>query len=113
MIKKKTYTFNGNGVTTCKCCEKGLGKKPPYYEACSANCANALAELRATPLPVPFVISLINRTKDIFEREMQLKQYIARHNLDEQKVFSKFNDIVNTIKTCGLSSVKRKPLVLI
>ena len=107
---KRINTYKGDGINTCRCCEANLGKYPAYHEACSSDCANSLAELRAIPLPAQFVISLVNRTSNTQEIEKQLKKYVEFHKLDETKVFLKFKDMVSSIKEYGISSIKRKPL---
>lgn len=105
--KNRPITFKGNGVTTCKCCEFPI-KKTAYGEVCSHSCATELVQFKSLPLTSAFVISVCQRTKNENEMITQIKGYIARHNLDEKKVFLKFESMVAEVTKFGTSYIKRK-----
>jgi hypothetical protein len=71
-----------------------------------------LLELKATPLPSRFVLSIINRTKNEPERESQLNQYIKRHKLDSWKVKMKFNEIATNIANYGYEAIRKKEIIV-
>lgn len=109
--KPRIITFRGDGVNYCKCCEAPM-KKSQYNEVCSPSCAKDLLDLKSTPLPSRFVLSLINRTKNEKEREVQLNQYIERHKLDSWKVKMKFNEIATSIANYGYEAIRRKEPII-
>ena len=55
-----TYTFNGDGVKTCKCCEKKMSSKGGLYEGvCSSTCSSQQLEYNAIPNKLTFYKMII------------------------------------------------------
>ena len=42
IMRFNSYSFNGNGKTTCKCCEKKLSSKNIYDGVCSSHCSSKI-----------------------------------------------------------------------
>ena len=60
-----TFTFNGDGVKTCKCCEKKMSSKGGMYEGvCSSTCSSLQLEYNSIPINLLFLKRLYTHIND-------------------------------------------------
>ena len=91
------FTFNGDGVKTCKCCEKKMSSKGGLYEGvCSSTCSSQQLEYNSIPINLLFIKRLylhINDEKILLYRK---RVRIERDKLEKgsKYIISGINDIM-------------------
>ena len=72
-----TFTFNGDGVKTCKCCERKLSSKGGLYEGvCSSTCSSHQLEYNSIPISLLFIKRIYNHINDENIREDEIDKFI-------------------------------------
>ena len=88
------FTFNGDGVKTCKCCEKKMSSKGGLYEGvCSSTCSSQQLEYNAIPISLLFIKRLYNHINDENIREEEIEKFIKINKLNEQMTKHKIERI--------------------
>lgn len=90
-IKRKKYTYNGDGIKNCLCCEKKLKKKSAYGSACSFECSKKIIEYRNIPLVISFLKRIHIFISNENEREDEIEKFAKRHNISKDLFIHKMN----------------------
>ena len=76
-----TFTFNGDGVKTCKCCEKKMSSKGGLYEGvCSSTCSSQQLEYNSIPISLLFIKRVYTHIKDEILEKKRLKSLLKLIN---------------------------------
>ena len=79
-----TFTFNGDGVKTCKCCEKKISSKGGMYEGvCSSTCSSLQLEYNSIPINLLFLKRLYTHINDEQTREKEIEKFIKTNKLNK------------------------------
>ena len=71
------FTFNGDGVKTCKCCEKKMSSKGGLYEGvCSSTCSSQQLEYNSIPISLLFIKRVYTHIKDENIRKEEIEKFI-------------------------------------
>ncbi len=77
------FTFNGDGVKTCKCCEKKMSSKGGLYEGvCSSTCSSQQLEYNSIPINLLFIKRLYLHINDEKIRESEIEKFITINKLN-------------------------------
>ena len=78
------FTFNGDGINTCKCCEKKMSSKGGVYEGvCSSSCSIKLLEYNSIPINLLFLKRLYIHINDQQTRETEIEKFITINKLNK------------------------------
>ena len=89
-----TFTFNGDGVKTCKCCEKKMSSKGGMYEGvCSSTCSSQQLEYNSIPISLLFIKRIYTHIKDENIREEEIEKFIKMHRLNKDMTKHKIKRI--------------------
>mgnify|MGYP003428306350 FL=1 len=90
----REYTFNGDGIKTCKCCEKKMSSKGSIYEGvCSSSCSIKLLEYNSIPINMLFFKRIYLHTNDEKSRQEQIDKFITLNNLNKDMTKHKIRRI--------------------
>lgn len=78
-----TFSFNGDGIKTCKCCEKKMSSKGLYEGVCSSSCSSQQLEYNAIPINLLFIKRLYNHINDKQTREDEIEKFIKINKLNK------------------------------
>ena len=79
-----TFTFNGDGIKTCKCCEKKMSSKGGLYEGvCSSTCSSQQLEYNSIPINLLFLKRLYIHINDEQTREKEIEKFIKTNKLNK------------------------------
>ena len=82
--KLLTFTFNGDGVKTCKCCEKKMSSKGGLYEGvCSSTCSSQQLEYNSIPINLLFIKRVYTHIKDENIRKEEIEKFIKINKLNK------------------------------
>lgn len=98
-MRLNSYSFNGNGKTTCKCCEKKLSSKTIYDGVCSSDCSSKLLEYNAIPINLLFIRRTYIHIKDKSLREKEIEKFVTSNKLNKDMTMHKIERIANLILT--------------
>ena len=80
----QTFTFNGDGINTCKCCEKKMSSKGGLYEGvCSSTCSSKQLEYNSIPINLLFLKRLYIHINDQETREKEIEKFININKLNK------------------------------
>ena len=88
-----TFSFNGDGIKTCKCCGKKMSSKGLYEGVCSSYCSSQQLEYNAIPISLLFIKRLYNHINDENIREEEIEKFIKMHRLNEDMTKHKIKKI--------------------
>lgn len=93
-----SLTFNGNGETTCKCCEKKISSKSNMYDGvCSFECSSKLLEYNAIPINLLFIRRTFIHIRDFSLREKEIEKFIVSNKLNMIMAKHKIERVANLI----------------
>ena len=88
-----TFSFNSDGVKTCKCCGKRMSSKGLYEGVCSSSWSSQQLEYNAIPISLLFIKRLYNHINDEQIREDEIEKFIKMHRLNEDMTKHKIKKI--------------------
>ena len=89
-------TFNGNGITNCKCCEKKISAKNNIYDgACSFECSSKLLEYNAIPINLLFIRRTFIHIREHSLRNKEIEKFIVLNKLDKDMAKHKIERVAN------------------
>ena len=92
--KLLTFTFNGDGVKTCKCCEKKMSSKGGLYEGvCSSTCSSQQLEYNSIPISLLFIKRVYTHIKDENIREYEIDKFIKINKINKDMTKHKIKRI--------------------
>jgi hypothetical protein len=77
------FTFNGDGVKTCKCCEKKMSSRNVYEGVCSSICSSHQLEYNSIPISLLFIKRIYTHIKDENIRENEIDKFIKINKLNK------------------------------
>ena len=77
------FTFNGDGVKTCKCCEKKMSSKGLYEGVCSSTCSSQQLEYNSIPISLLFIKRIYTHINDEKIREEEIEKFIKINKLNK------------------------------
>lgn len=98
-MRFNSYSFNGDGKTTCKCCEKKLSSKIIYDGVCSSDCSSKLLEYNAIPINLLFIRRTYIHIKDKSLREIEIEKFVTSNKLNKDMTMHKIERVANLILT--------------
>ncbi len=88
------FTFNGDGVKTCKCCEKKMSSKGGMYEGvCSSTCSSLQLEYNSIPISLLFIKRIYTHINDEQTREEEIEKFIKINKLNKDMTKHKIKRI--------------------
>ncbi|AXX89288.1 hypothetical protein CKA55_07220 [Arcobacter suis] len=105
----QTFTFNGDGVKTCKCCEKKMSSKGGLYEGvCSSTCSSKQLEYNSIPINLLFIKRLYIHINDEKTREEQIDKFITINKLNKDMTKHKIKRIAEYFLSNQLDKLEIK-----
>ena len=89
-----TFTFNGDGIKTCKCCEKKMSSKGGMYEGvCSSVCSSLQLEYNSIPINLLFLKRIYTHINDEQTREKEIEKFITINKLNKNMTIHKIKRV--------------------
>jgi hypothetical protein len=104
------FTFNGDGIKTCSCCERKLTIRGGIYEGvCSAQCSTKQLEYNSIPINILFLKRLYLHLNDENLRNDEIERFIIKNRLNKEMTNHKIKRISQFILLNQLDklSIKR------
>lgn len=103
------FTFNGDGIKTCKCCERKMTTKGGIYEGvCSAQCSTKQLEYNSIPINILFLKRLYLHSNDEKLRNDEIEKFITKNRLNEGMVKHKMGKVIQLILSNQLDQLMIK-----
>lgn len=88
------FTFNGDGIKTCKCCERKMTTKAGIYEGvCSAQCSTKQLEYNSIPINILFLKRLYLHVNDENLRNDEIEKFITKNRLNKEMASHKIKRV--------------------
>lgn len=88
------YTFNGDGVRTCRCCEKRMTSSV-YDNVCSSSCSALLLEYNSIPVNKLFIQRVFVHTRDENVRKRDINKFIESNKLNKVMATHKIEKVAD------------------
>ena len=94
MSANVSFSYSGDGVKTCKCCEKKLSSKGGLYEGvCSSTCSSQQLEYNSIPISLLFIKRVYTHIKDENIRKEEIEKFIKINKLNKDMTKHKIERI--------------------
>lgn len=89
------YTFNGDGINTCVCCERRITKSSAYDNTCSPTCSTKLLEYNSIPVNKLFIKRVFVHIRDEHVRKNDIDKFIATNKLNKDMATHKIKKVAD------------------